>query len=178
MSSANSGYSFGPPTSPDIWSATPGSTAGKTAGKSIYVAGDSSLSMLNAALVENYNVMLEDPSWEHRVQITFSFKTVALQLTAAVDHLTLPSLQPDTFVLATGPWDIYMACYHQQNPTFSVKAVEFNTAMHKKLAGVGRVHVVDREYNTVNDLSKLCEQGFHAFGSLAKQHLASLLQEI
>ena len=84
----------------------------------IYLLGDSSLRILNAALVEHFNGSLQDPmfgsyiihnkggciqeddgdrrmgclreyiSWERRVRITFSFKTFATQPTEVLNHLT------------------------------------------------------------------------------------------
>lgn len=103
----------------------------------IYVLGDSSLRILNAALVDHFNRTLQDShfgsflvsdkggcvaedtghtglgclrefiSWDHMVRITYSFKTYASQKILVLDHLTSHSQQPDVFVLATGAWDFY-----------------------------------------------------------------------
>mmetsp|Transcript_5821 Transcript_5821/g.9182 ORF Transcript_5821/g.9182 Transcript_5821/m.9182 type:complete len:210 (-) Transcript_5821:564-1193(-) len=54
-------------------------------------------------------------NWEQRRRITFTFKTVATQPTAAVEHLITESMVPSIFLLATGAHDFYHK--HEVNDT-------------------------------------------------------------
>ena len=107
----------------------------------LYIVGDSSMRMFNAALVDRLNGTsgLQDPNfgsymvhdkggcvgneehkgdvgmgctrefidWENKRRITYTFKTVAAQKTAALDHLITESNKPTMYLLATGAHDIY-----------------------------------------------------------------------
>ena len=203
--------------------------------KWVYLVGDSSFRMLTAAFVERLNGTLEDPqfgsymvhdkggctaeedgakgfgclreyiSWEHGVRLTFTFKTIAAQPTAVLDHLVTVSAQPDVFVLTTGAWD--KSYGHQITETvretikwvdgmllhyptskfifftlvachkeFKKWALAFNAAMRNNFAAHARVHLFDREPSTVLiENNKTLCEGWHAYGPIVKGHLAGLL---
>ena len=107
----------------------------------LYIVGDSSMRMFNAALVGRLNGTsgLQDPNfgsyivhdkggcvgneehkgdvgmgctrefidWDNKRRITYTFKTVAAQKTAALDHLITESNKPTMYLLATGAHDLY-----------------------------------------------------------------------
>jgi hypothetical protein len=104
-------------------------------GKWVYLLGDSSIRMFNAATISRLNGTLEDPRFgsyithdkggctdesngasgclreyidmENKIRLSYTFKTYVSQDAPTMENLISPSQQPDVILLATGAWDGY-----------------------------------------------------------------------
>jgi hypothetical protein len=104
-------------------------------GKWVYLLGDSSIRMFNAAAISLINGTLEDPRFgsylthdkggctdesngasgclreyidmENKIRLSYTFKTYVSQEATTMENLISPSQQPDVILLGTGAWDGY-----------------------------------------------------------------------
>ena len=153
---------------------------------------------------EGFACFREYVNWQHKVRLTFTFKTYASQPTVLLDHITTTSNHPDVFVMATGAWDFYynhpvqktiddtkawLYGMRQRYPSSTLVfftlvscypskvdvAQAFNKGIQAAMASETWLHFIDRQTNTLGVTDTAVCEGWHALGPLAQQHLASLL---